>query len=519
MFLRRKKVGRYHYLQILESERTQDGPRNRVVASLGREDKLRESGELDRLVERLGYRVAPGDRARTLSATGTLPDVEEPVGTTTRLPLRKGVLGRIIAERAVAALGLHDVMEAIALTDSEREGAVGALAEALVPERARLDPAPLIALGRNERAHARLLARMVTIGAGRERLLVNVARSVPPTDRLSPLRGTICATATTAAGLPLMGACWPEASSLPAMIQSRVEEMLRSLPGRRLTLSLEHHLVTVRLLRSLHDAGVRFQVCLFEPSTTLERVPERVFEERIPSGPFHEIAGLRYVRALDPAVASREQAARGALLSRMSQADHNGSTAGRRAMEKVRSLERWDGATLVVTNATVSPREVMELHVAARRAQAFNAAVANLCARVDVLSYPAKDAADFAKGVGFVQLLATLIGDSLCNRLRRTASMSCGGSQEPTADHITNWDTHAQAVRALDPAILSLGGSRSISLVEPEPECRRLLNLLQLDETNLSGMLLEGAVCAMERGDQAECRTRSIGSAAPSVPQ
>lgn len=51
MFLRRKKVGPHVYLQLVESRWNQGKVRQRVLASLGREDRLEQSGSLEGLVE------------------------------------------------------------------------------------------------------------------------------------------------------------------------------------------------------------------------------------------------------------------------------------------------------------------------------------------------------------------------------------------------------------------------------------------------------------------------------------
>ena len=56
------------YLQIVESQRTGDQVRQRVIATLGRLDVLEASGQLDRLV-RSGARFAP--QAMVLSAART----------------------------------------------------------------------------------------------------------------------------------------------------------------------------------------------------------------------------------------------------------------------------------------------------------------------------------------------------------------------------------------------------------------------------------------------------------------
>ena len=50
MFARVKKSGRYQYLQIVHNERVGDRVKQRVIATLGRLDRLRESGQLDAML-------------------------------------------------------------------------------------------------------------------------------------------------------------------------------------------------------------------------------------------------------------------------------------------------------------------------------------------------------------------------------------------------------------------------------------------------------------------------------------
>lgn len=50
MFVRAKRSGPHEYLQVVQSERVAGRPRQRVIATLGRLDKLKESGQIDSLI-------------------------------------------------------------------------------------------------------------------------------------------------------------------------------------------------------------------------------------------------------------------------------------------------------------------------------------------------------------------------------------------------------------------------------------------------------------------------------------
>lgn len=51
MFVRAKKSGQYEYLQVIHNERVNGRVRQRVIATLGRLDKLREAGQIDALIQ------------------------------------------------------------------------------------------------------------------------------------------------------------------------------------------------------------------------------------------------------------------------------------------------------------------------------------------------------------------------------------------------------------------------------------------------------------------------------------
>src|ERR1700761_4073715 len=68
MYFRRKQSQGRIYLQIVESQRTGDQVRQRVIATLGRLDELEASGQLDRLL-RSGARFV--QQAMVLDAART----------------------------------------------------------------------------------------------------------------------------------------------------------------------------------------------------------------------------------------------------------------------------------------------------------------------------------------------------------------------------------------------------------------------------------------------------------------
>jgi len=53
MFARIKKSGKYEYLQIVENRRENKKSKQRVIATLGRLDKMQDKGEVERLTRSL----------------------------------------------------------------------------------------------------------------------------------------------------------------------------------------------------------------------------------------------------------------------------------------------------------------------------------------------------------------------------------------------------------------------------------------------------------------------------------
>ena len=68
MFVRAKKSGAYHYLQLVHNQRVDGHVRQQVLATLGRLDTLQASGQLDALSVRHG-RIRPTHRRAERSPT------------------------------------------------------------------------------------------------------------------------------------------------------------------------------------------------------------------------------------------------------------------------------------------------------------------------------------------------------------------------------------------------------------------------------------------------------------------
>ncbi len=126
MFARVKKSGRYEYLQIVHNERVGDCVKQRVIATLGRLDRLRETGQLDAMLSscaRFSEHAAVISAAREKSVTPNAtvhigpPLVFERIWQQLGLPkvLQKLLQGRKFefpVERAIFMTVLHRLMVA-----------------------------------------------------------------------------------------------------------------------------------------------------------------------------------------------------------------------------------------------------------------------------------------------------------------------------------------------------------------------------------------------------------------------
>lgn len=126
MFARLKKSGRYQYLQIVHNERVGDRVKQRVIATLGRLDRLRETGQLDAMLsscarysEHAAVISAARERSITPQATVHIgpPLVFERIWQQLGLPkvlqgLLQGRKFEFPVERAIFMTVLHRLMVA-----------------------------------------------------------------------------------------------------------------------------------------------------------------------------------------------------------------------------------------------------------------------------------------------------------------------------------------------------------------------------------------------------------------------
>jgi len=113
MFFRAKKSGAYQYLQVVQNQRIDGKVRQRVIATIGRLDVLKESGQLDALLSS-GARFAQHVSIVDAHRRGALPPAQT---------IRIGP--PVVFERLWRELGIPEILQELCKTSavcSERDG-------------------------------------------------------------------------------------------------------------------------------------------------------------------------------------------------------------------------------------------------------------------------------------------------------------------------------------------------------------------------------------------------------------
>jgi transposase len=288
MYVRVQKVRQgprvYEYVHIVEGFRGEDGKvRHRVVANLGRRDRLKDSGALDNLAGAF-TRLDPAPGRYLVGAlplvvpvlhrleVAAIVDRACPMRGRARLTHGE-VIAALVANRLTAPAPLYDVAGwADAYATNEWLGTPGALLNDDRLGRALDALAPRL----DEVASAVALAAIATFGADAARLhwdFTSVAfcggyadqhPDAPrvgfghSSDRQGHRRQLKVAHATTAAGIPLFGRVVDGGRHEGAETGGLLERLRRFAEPRRLLLVADSALVTKANLAAADDAKIRF---------------------------------------------------------------------------------------------------------------------------------------------------------------------------------------------------------------------------------------------------------------------
>ena len=462
MFARVKRTGNYEYLQIVENRRENGRARQRVVATLGRLDRLKADGDVDVLMRSLG-RFAQRIRIQEAHARGDLKALGAwSIGPALafgrlwdqlKLP---GILGRLRAgrnfafdvERAVFTTVLHRLCE----TGSDRQ-AVRWLAKTFVPGAEEIGLHHLYRamawLGgvkdEVERelfcAHRDLFTELSLVffdttsiyfeGRGGSLGELGISK-----DRMPDHRQVVVGALLTQSGRPigcdiapgnqadakallpvvdkarsrfgLKRVCWVADRGMcsAAVIRGLEEREMEYILGARLRRVKEIRELVLAQARDFQDAGENLKVCEVN------------------------VEGRRYVVCHNPYEAAKDKADREAILADLGQKLKNGpkSLVGNRGFrrylkvdggavhvdeEKAKAEERFDGKFVLRTNTNLPAVEVAKQYKRLWMVEAFFRAGKSLLETRPIFH----QSSDAIRGHIFCSFLALLLRHELLTRL------------------------------------------------------------------------------------------------------
>ncbi|MEM9733877.1 MAG: hypothetical protein AAF903_10405 [Pseudomonadota bacterium] len=393
MFLREKKVGKAAYVQLVQSIRTSQGPRSKVVASLGRSDDPKTQLTLQRLAERSasisGLDLA--DQAPLAYSSDSQSGGRGwPSGLEVPKKVNQRALQRLIMERALIKSGLaghgvrlfHNDDSGMASSHAEAVSVVAnAVAAATFGCGDTLCDVDFANMPHVENLPTALATVLTRGNSENDRLCVHIGRSTGSKEGYNLFGHSIFAVAVNGHGRLLMCVHWPDFADLVDMIAKHVETMLYAMPGRRLILHLDpsvfeaERLVALkRAVLAIHASHVQFITPLHEPSRLMSVIPEQIFEQRPEMPPIEDVKDLRYLRLPDSSLVSSEQAARQLRMDTLDTWESGGDVETRKRDLIRKRLEmsgEWDGTTLLMTNSRHERKTIAHTYLMALKARAF----------------------------------------------------------------------------------------------------------------------------------------------------
>ncbi len=463
MYIRTKKVGGASYVQLVESARTKQGPRAKVIASLGRADALQTSGNLSRLAA--GFAKLAGIEI----SSDALSDV-----TVRAVSSRK--LQHQLYARVARELRFSDACAGLAGTNLSSAELGDMLGQSFFA--GGVEPHQLSALGSVEGLHTKV-ASAVSAEEDDDRLVVHISKSGPPIGPPSLLSGFISATAVNGTGQVLMTAHWLDSLPMQDMVAMHIERILRVLPGRRLTIVVDRTAMSKRLIAELAASDTRFVAPVREPGQLLDQMPDDIHERRLEDAPFGEIGSFRYVSGSDRDIAYKERQVRAFHLSQIeaySPDDLRFSRISARLSEKVQRMERWDGATLLASNMEGEARSVMAAYMGGLEARAFVSDLFNACSGIIGDPDLPRDLSTLIDGIASVNILNRELARRLVEKVLQVSGrrMSFAAIRNVICDN--------------PPLILSDGRSELVALPEDAEIWSDLLESLRIDPAELASM-------------------------------
>jgi hypothetical protein len=461
MFLRNKRVGNASYIQLVESSRRGGEPRINIIANLGRADKLRESGVLDKLAKNL---ASYSDQVIAIDGSSGV------VGT--RIPC--AMLQEFITEKAVLNYDIFGLNQHITSSNFRGREAIGALSAVLFRNRSSINVSLMETLSTAARYSSEHFGADALEGPDSIHIYIEATAH----EHLSPLRGSVTVTVAKQDGTLLSCMNWPGFVPIADVIRKQIKSPQFAQLDQAPTVFLGRRVVNGHILRALVAKNIQFVAVLREavaPGNPSLRFQEGRFE--FPS--LSEVGPLRFLRAVDDRAAAMETQVRELQLSRMAALHRDDAGVSRGAANvgaRILESAEWAGSTIIATNLKGSANEVASVYFGSRPIADFqqysNSFFSDIATHID---FP-RAAADLANGF----ITAQAVAATTANALARGVSGRMGRT--------VTWPMIADVVTACSPVMIGQGRARAIAFALDEPVLGALLGELDIDMS----ALLEG---------------------------
>ncbi|MEP2785104.1 MAG: hypothetical protein ABJO67_17640 [Pseudoruegeria sp.] len=331
------------------------------MASLGRADKLQDSGELKRLAESAAEMAG-------IDTPSKPPLCPQP----SLVP--SGLFRDMLLRALLRCHNQDDAFQKLVATDLSEQDLRRITLATMFPRHSPLAPHHLDLISAMAPQSAKIQRLIQKDSSSDPELFVHIEKSCPPNAPPSLLRGTITATACNAQGRVLMYAHWPEHLPLPDMIERHVGNMLRCLGKQKLILLVGQSIRNKRLLDMLHKANVQFLTPMREPHSRLAFQADTAVEAQAQTVPIQIDQGLRCIKITDHRIAMHDRQAREVQLSRLEQGPTQSPRQSRALADMRAQLEAmadWDGCVLLTTNIKAPPDDfakMYHIHIQAQKA-------------------------------------------------------------------------------------------------------------------------------------------------------
>lgn len=419
MFLRKKIVGRFEYFQIVESIRNKKGPRLKVHASLGRTDKMENSGVLDSFAESVAKYSQNG---LFLSNTSSLK-----LRTMPRKIMHKLVIRQLLIHAEREQINRRSMGQTEFPANFRK-----ILRQTLFGANTLVNLDFLVSMGNRAELPKNVRDLFYHSATENDSLIVHIDRPCKQSGPLSLMKGLITATTINSKGQVILVEHWQNILPLPSMIEKHVGRLLEKVPHKRLIIVMDRTLVSKRLIGFFSSKNVQFIMPLYESNRTLTKMPDEIVEKHLNPNPFDDSGAFRYIRAINYCTASYERAIRETQLLRLKTTKTINLRQSREIKRVAKNLEEMadrDGNSIFVSNMRDSLDDILQYYLLGQKSGKFQAKVNEFCAKISLHLDMPRDTKDIIDGVINLQLLASHLTKPLLDKVSNVAGKRVSWSQ------------------------------------------------------------------------------------------